>query len=50
MSGYTDDALAEHGFSMDDVALLRKPFTPDQLVTRLAQFFDELAAGRHGLS
>jgi CheY-like chemotaxis protein len=35
MSGYTDDDIAEHGFRLEEVELLRKPFTPTQLVARL---------------
>jgi CheY-like chemotaxis protein len=45
MSGYTDDALAEHGFAIDDVELLRKPFTPDALVQRVEQFLAALVPG-----
>jgi PAS domain S-box-containing protein len=41
MSGYTDDALAEHGFKMEDVDLLRKPFSPAQLVARVREFLGE---------
>ena len=28
MSGYTDDVLARQGFSIEDVDLIRKPFSP----------------------
>jgi DNA-binding response OmpR family regulator len=38
MSGYTDDVLARQGFSMEDVDLIRKPFSPDRLAGRVAAF------------
>lgn len=37
VSGYTDDALAEHGFQPADVDLLRKPFTAGQLAERVRE-------------
>jgi len=40
MSGYTDDALARHGVLEPGVALLQKPFTPDDLVRRLGEILD----------
>ncbi|MFH0943824.1 MAG: response regulator [Planctomycetota bacterium] len=38
MSGYTDDVLARHGFSAADVDLVRKPFSPRELVRRVGEF------------
>jgi nitrogen-specific signal transduction histidine kinase/ActR/RegA family two-component response regulator len=38
MSGYTDDVLARQGFSLEDVDLIRKPFSPDRLTGRVAAF------------
>jgi signal transduction histidine kinase/ActR/RegA family two-component response regulator len=35
LSGYTDDALSDHGFRMEEVDLLRKPFAPDELLARV---------------
>lgn len=35
---YTDDALSEHGFRMEKVDLLRKPFSPQELIDRVEQF------------
>jgi PAS domain S-box-containing protein len=37
MSGYTDDILTRHGFSIADVHLLRKPFSSAQLVDKVRQ-------------
>ena len=36
MSGYTDDRLAAHGFDPEDVSLVRKPFTPSFLVSKVS--------------
>ncbi len=38
MSGYTDDVLERQGFSIEDVDLLRKPFSPDRLLSRVRTF------------
>ncbi len=38
MSGYTDDVLARHGIAAADAELIRKPFTPEQLVRRVHAF------------
>ena len=40
MSGYTDDRLEVHGFDPRSAPLIRKPFTPGQLLKRLAQSLD----------
>jgi len=41
MSGYTDDVLARHGFSAENVDLVRKPFSPTELVRRVGEFLSE---------
>ncbi|MCK9997354.1 MAG: response regulator [Candidatus Krumholzibacteria bacterium] len=38
MSGYTDDVLERQGFSIEDVDLIRKPFSPDRLLSRVRTF------------
>ena len=38
MSGYTDDVLARHGFSSVNVDLLRKPFSPSELIRKVGEF------------
>ncbi len=38
MSGYTDDVLERQGFSIEDVDLIRKPFSPDRLLSRVHTF------------
>ena len=38
MSGYTDDVLERQGFSIEDVDLIRKPFSPSRLVGRVRTF------------
>ena len=40
MSGYADDALADHGVLAADVAYLQKPFTPDELARRVREVLD----------
>lgn len=37
MSGYTDDAIAQHGILEPGVPLLEKPFTPRQLVEKVRE-------------
>jgi two-component system cell cycle sensor histidine kinase/response regulator CckA len=44
MSGYTDDAVVQHGVLTQDVALLRKPFTPYALAARIREVLDGTAA------
>ena len=39
MSGYTDDVLAFHGITSRDVAFIQKPFTPSELIARVAAMF-----------
>ncbi len=38
MSGYTDAVLERQGFSIEDVDLLRKPFSPGRLLGRVRTF------------
>lgn len=38
MSGYTDDVLGRQGFSLEDVDLIRKPFSPGRLISRVHTF------------
>ena len=40
MSGYADDALADHGVLAADVEYLQKPFTPDELARRVRDVLD----------
>jgi CheY-like chemotaxis protein len=39
MSGYTDDVLAFHGIVSPEIAFIQKPFTPSELVARVATMF-----------
>jgi len=40
MSGYTDEVLERQGFSLEDVDLLRKPFSPSRLLNRVRAFLN----------
>jgi CheY-like chemotaxis protein len=42
ISGYTDDALADHGVLAPGIALLEKPFSPESLARKVREV---LAAG-----
>jgi hypothetical protein len=42
MSGYTDDAVVQHGVLSQEVSLLRKPFTPYVLATRIREVLDSV--------
>ena len=44
MSGYTDVALEGYGVSPDDLALIQKPFTIQELAGRLRQILDSRAS------
>ncbi|MCB9652093.1 MAG: PAS domain S-box protein, partial [Deltaproteobacteria bacterium] len=41
MSGYTDDALGQHGVLSPDVAFIGKPFTPVMLALKVRAVLDE---------
>ena len=41
LSGYTEDAIAEHVALDSNIALLQKPVTPDALLERVRQVLDE---------
>jgi len=40
MSGYTNDAITNHGVLEPDVALIEKPFTPEGLILRVRETLD----------
>jgi two-component system cell cycle sensor histidine kinase/response regulator CckA len=40
MSGYTDNAITQHGVLDSDVAFVQKPFTPDSLIRKIRQVLD----------
>jgi two-component system cell cycle sensor histidine kinase/response regulator CckA len=44
MSGYSDEALLEHGIPAQETALLRKPFLPDALERTLRKLLEGRAA------
>ena len=44
MSGYTDDALSDHGVLDRDLAFIEKPFTGDALIARLEQVIHRATA------
>jgi two-component system, cell cycle sensor histidine kinase and response regulator CckA len=46
ISGYTDDAVVQHGVERADVPLLEKPFQSDALAARVRQMLDDVHA-RH---
>ena len=37
MSGYTDEAIVQHGVLNEGVAFIEKPFTPEVLLRRLRE-------------
>ena len=45
MSGYTNDAILQHGIIESGVAFLQKPLTPGTLTRKVGRFF-ALRAGR----
>jgi hypothetical protein len=40
MSGYTDDALGDHGVLEPGAILLQKPFTPQELAKKVRQVIE----------
>jgi FixJ family two-component response regulator len=42
MSGYTDDAMENHGIFEPDIPFLQKPFTPDSLSRKVREVLDSL--------
>jgi DNA-binding NtrC family response regulator len=45
MSGYTDDALTQGAIVEEGIAYLQKPFTPEQLATKVREMFREESKG-----
>src|SRR5262249_18489983 len=41
MSGYTDDRIAPHGVSGEEIPCLKKPFTPASLSARIREVLDD---------
>jgi two-component system cell cycle sensor histidine kinase/response regulator CckA len=41
MSGYTDDEVSRHGVLDPGIVLLQKPFTPDELISRVGEVLDD---------
>jgi PAS domain S-box-containing protein len=46
MSGYTDDALAQHGVLDEKLAFLEKPFSPAKLAAKIREVLDTPADSR----
>jgi hypothetical protein len=42
MSGYTDDAIVQHGVLEPGLSFLQKPFTPDVLAQRVREELDRV--------
>jgi len=49
-SGYTADAMIQHGISEDRIAFLEKPFTPEVLAQRVREVLDGRESGPAGSS
>jgi hypothetical protein len=46
MSGYTDDAIVQHGVLAAGTALVKKPFTLDALARKVREVLDSAAQSR----
>jgi two-component system cell cycle sensor histidine kinase/response regulator CckA len=46
MSGYTEDAILQHGVSEERTAFLPKPFAPEELGRRVREVLDDIRADR----
>ena len=40
-SGYPEDAMARRGVIQDNIAFLAKPYSPDDLLTKVAEALNE---------
>jgi DNA-binding response OmpR family regulator len=40
VSGYTDDAILQHGILEEGIDFLPKPYSPDQLAARVREILD----------
>jgi YesN/AraC family two-component response regulator len=41
MSGYTDEAIVQHGVLEPGIAFIQKPFSADQLLTRIREVLEQ---------
>ena len=46
MSGYTDDAIVQHGVLEAGTAFLQKPFTPRTLASKVREVLDAAGTSR----
>jgi FixJ family two-component response regulator len=44
MSGYTDDVMLQHGIRNSQVAFLPKPFTTEELASKVREVLDRVVA------
>ena len=50
MSGYTDDAIAQHGVLNPGIELLLKPYTPADLARKVRELLDKPLAAHHAIA